>query len=179
LNVPPIGQVTCHPDVSEWYLSEPYELRCLQGQSIRFVLDGYADDTHKADYHLALQNLIELGTAALAAVEPYVAQYCHEMLDLYEEVDRPNVKVDHPSEVWKYVQFGAELHVTRRAEGDDEDGIYFSLECGCDWEREHGLDLVLRDGLAFTKVGPYDGHITNADAYDDPLLKGVIFRSFL
>jgi len=28
-------------------------------------------------------------------------------------------------------------------------------------EDEHGLQVVLRDGARVTKVGPYDGHLTN------------------
>jgi hypothetical protein len=178
VNVPPIGQVFAYPDFSEWLLSEPFALGFLQGQKIRFVLDGYADDTHKADYHAALQNLINLNSEALTEVAPFVAEYCAEMLDLYDELDRPNILIETPSDVWKYVQFGSELHVNRRADGDDEDGIYFSFDCNCDWELEHGLNLVLRDGLVFTKVGPYDGHLTNADAYADPTLKGVVFKQF-
>lgn len=179
MNVPPIGPVVPHPDVSEWLLSEPYELRCLLGQTFQFVLDAYVEDTHQTDYHVALRNLLELDSAALAAVEPYVVQYCNDTLSLYDEQDRPPVRLAVPSDVWKYVHFGSELHVVRRAMGDEEDGIYFSLECSCDWEQEHGLVLILRDGLAFTKVGPYDGHLTNADAYADPTLKGVIFKRFV
>lgn len=28
------------------------------------------------------------------------------------------------------------------------------------------------------KVGPYDGHLTNADAYADPSLAGIVFVPF-
>jgi hypothetical protein len=178
LNVPPIGPLAPHPDVSEWFISEPHPMKCLPGHAVQFVFEGYIDDARKTDYHRALQNLIDLDGSALTAVEPYVAQYCNEMLDLYDDEDRLHVSIEQPSDVWEYVQFGLELHVSRRAAGDDEDGIYFSLECNCDWEPEHGLVLVLRDGLAFTKVGPYDGHLTNSDAYADPKLKNVIFKSF-
>lgn len=178
LNVPPIGPVTPDPNVSEWLVSGPYALKCLGGHAVQFVLEGYADDAQKADYQRALQNLVHLDSAALTAVEPHVLQYCNEMLALYEAADRPYVDIEHPSDVWKHVQFDSELLVTRREDDDEEDGIYFSLSCSCDWAREHGLVLVLRDGLAFTKVGPYDGHLTNADAYGDPSLQGVIFKSF-
>ena len=178
MNVPPIGPVTPDANVSEWLVSGPYALKCLLGHAVQFVLEGYADDTEKADYHNALQNLVDLNSAALTAVELHVLQYCNEMLDRYEQADRPRVEIEHPSDVWKHVQFGSELLVTRRDEGDEEDGIYFSLACSCDWAQEHGLVLVLRDGLAFTKAGPYDGHFTNADAYGDPSLQGVIFKSF-
>ena len=178
VNVPPIGPIAPHPDVDEWFISEPHQIKCLLGHVVQFVFDGYIDDYRKADYHRALQNLINLDSSVLAAVEPHVTQYCNEILDLYDHQDRPHVSIQQPSDVWKYVQFGTEMHVSRRAEGDDEDGIYFSLECNCDWEPEHGLVLVLRDGLEFTKVGPYDGHLTNSDAYADPKLKNVIFKSF-
>jgi hypothetical protein len=39
------------------------------------------------------------------------------------------------------------------------------------------MQLVIRDGRAVTKVGPFDGHVTNADAYDDRKLRGVVYRS--
>jgi hypothetical protein len=39
-----------------------------------------------------------------------------------------------------------------------------------------GLQLVIRDGLAVTKVGAFDGHRTNADAFADPSLVGVVYR---
>jgi hypothetical protein len=34
---------------------------------------------------------------------------------------------------------------------------------------------VWRDGKAITKVGRYDGHMTNSDAYADPELVGVVY----
>jgi hypothetical protein len=28
-------------------------------------------------------------------------------------------------------------------------------------------------------VGPFDGHVSNASAFDDPALDGVIYKSFV
>jgi hypothetical protein len=39
--------------------------------------------------------------------------------------------------------------------------------CGCDWEEEHGLQIVLRNGVRVNKVDGYDGHLTNSDAFAD------------
>jgi hypothetical protein len=64
--------------------------------------------------------------------------------------------------------------VTRRAYGDR--GIYISLECECEWEEEHGLQIVFKNGLRVNKVGPYDGHVTHSDAYADKSLEDVIYR---
>lgn len=64
--------------------------------------------------------------------------------------------------------------VKRRASGDR--GIYISLECGCNWEPEHGLQIVFKHGRTINKIGPYDSHLTNSDAYADPKLEDVVYR---
>ena len=79
-----------------------------------------------------------------------------------------------PRVVWQHVRFGSEPMVSRRQYGDK--GIYISVECGCDWEEEHGLQLVLKNGLKVNKLGEYDGHLTNSDAFDDGSLEHVIYR---
>ena len=45
----------------------------------------------------------------------------------------------------------------------------------CGWEEEHGLQLVLKNGLKVNKLGGYDGHLTNSDAFDDESLEHVIY----
>ncbi|WP_407939254.1 DUF6985 domain-containing protein [Microbulbifer thermotolerans] len=45
--------------------------------------------------------------------------------------------------------------VLRRPYGDKL--VYISLECSCDWEREHGLQIVFKQGLYVNKIGPLDG----------------------
>jgi hypothetical protein len=44
-----------------------------------------------------------------------------------------------------------------------------------DWEPEHGLQIVFRDGRAVTKVGPYGGHLTNSAAHADDTLDGIVY----
>jgi hypothetical protein len=63
--------------------------------------------------------------------------------------------------------------VRRRPYADK--GIYISVECGCEWEQEHGLQIVLKSGLKVNKLGGYDGHFTNSDAFDDEGLEHVIY----
>jgi hypothetical protein len=63
--------------------------------------------------------------------------------------------------------------VTRREHGDE--GVYVSLNCECDWEEEHGLQIVFKNGLKINKVGPYDGHLTNSDAYGDESLEETVY----
>jgi hypothetical protein len=159
-----------------WYQSEPKPVRFLGGRACRFIFDDYgSDEAELLDIRRAVQNALDVGPEVLATAEPYVVQYCEEMLVRYPDEFRPKVHLAKPSDVWSYVRFGSELHVSRRTDGDAEDGVYVSIECNCDWEREHGMQLVLRDGRAVSKVSPYDGHLTNADAFADPKLVGVIY----
>ncbi len=53
---------------------------------------------------------------------------------------------------------------------------YLSFEGEVSWEPEHGLQLVFEHGLSVCKVGPYDGHYTNAHAYGDASLLDVVFK---
>jgi hypothetical protein len=55
--------------------------------------------------------------------------------------------------------------------------VYVSVGCECDWEVEHGLQIVFRDGATVTKVGPFDGHLTNASAHARDDLEGVVYYS--
>jgi hypothetical protein len=158
------------------YASEAKSVGLLGGRPCRFVLEGYADDPRPDEIRAAIQRVLESGPGILSAAQPHVVRYCEEMLARYSDRERPAVRLEKPSDVWSYVQFGSIFYVSRRADGDAEDGVYLSLECSCDWEVEHGLQLVLRDGRAVTKVGPFDGHLTNADAFADPKLVGIVYR---
>lgn len=55
---------------------------------------------------------------------------------------------------------------------------YVAMEAECRWEEEHGLMLVWRDGATLSKVGGYNGHLTNEGAYDDiGNLKDVVYAT--
>jgi hypothetical protein len=178
VRVPHVGELAPHSHVDEWLVSDAVPIPLLRGHPCRFVFDdGDGVPAQVEALGVALGNMLQLDASALTVVQHLVFQYCREMLEVYEPAHRPAIVVRRADDVWHHVSFGSELHVLRRNEGDDEDGIYFSLECNCAWEPEHGLQIVLRDGLAVTKVGPFDGHLTNSDAFADRALKGVVYRS--
>ncbi|OBB31665.1 hypothetical protein A5792_15880 [Mycolicibacterium peregrinum] len=43
---------------------------------------------------------------------------------------------------------------------------YVVMEAECPWEEEHGLMIVWQDGAKLSKVGPYNGLVTNGRGYD-------------
>lgn len=157
-------------------VSEAKPVPFLGGQSCRFVLQDFEKDPQPDEFRTAVRSALDAKPAILRAAEPHVVQYCIDALARYDDDDRPAFVLEKPGDVWSHVRFGDEFIVRRRTAGDAEHGVYLSLTCNCDWEPEHGLQLVLRDGRAITKIGPYNGHLTNADASDNPALADVVYR---
>ncbi len=43
--------------------------------------------------------------------------------------------------------------------------MYVQIAADCDWEPEHGLQLVYRGGNELVRVSEQDGHLTNDPGY--------------
>jgi hypothetical protein len=55
--------------------------------------------------------------------------------------------------------------------------VYVVLEAECAWEEEHGMMMVWRNGKMLTKVGPYDGHLTNVDAKSEGGVSETVYAA--
>lgn len=176
MDIPGLGIVTKDSRFG-WYYSQPMSIPVLRGQTCRMVVEGYDDDPNKDEIHVAIANFLSLPPAALEEAALHVFRYFQNCNDgMWEPDDDEFLVIESPSEVWRHVRLGDEPMVSRRHYGDR--GIYVSLSCGCDWEEEHGLQIVFKNGLRVNKVGPYDGHLTNSDAYADNSLEDVVYRAF-
>ena len=172
MEIPGLGE--CKFDESEGcYVSKPISLAVLNGRKCRIIVEGYDEDPPVEDFQEAITNFLDAPNTVLTEAETHVFKYYLDVKESIEpEDDFPSI--ESPSAIWQFVQLGEEAFVSRRPEGDN--GIYVSLECNCDWEPEHGLQIVFKNGAVVNKVGPYDGHLTNSDAYADSTLEDVIYR---
>lgn len=170
MNIPGLGTIT-KDDGFDWYQSEPIAVPVLGGAPSRIIVDNYDDDRCKEDFHAAIRNFLSIGPSVLKEAEPHLFRYYQRCCNFCENDEI--VPISSAEDVWKHIQFSDSPAVRRRAYGDK--GIYVSLSCDCDWEQEHGLQIVFRNGLKVNKVGPYNGHLTNSDAYDDEELEDVIY----
>jgi hypothetical protein len=169
--VPGLGEVTVDEGFG-WYRSQLLRVEALE-RECQFVLEGYDEDDAKTDFHAAIANILELHLSVLQASSPEIFRYYQDCKATWGATDHTFPVIPSAREVWKHIQLGRELMVCRRNCGDK--GVYISIECECDWEPEHGLQVVLKHGAKVTKVGPYDGHLTNADAAAKPDLENVIY----
>ncbi|MBX9655673.1 hypothetical protein K2Y11_18820 [bacterium] len=166
-----LGEVTKDNDFG-WYCSKPMMVPVL-GTVCRILVEGYDDDSRQHEFHVAISNFLQLSPNALKESEEHIFRY-YQKCNASCEMHSPEcLSIETSSGVWPHVRIGNEVIVTRRAYGDK--AIYVSVECNCDWEVEHGLQIVFRNGQRVNKIGQYDGHLTNSDAYNDDSLEDVVF----
>jgi hypothetical protein len=173
MKIPNIGEFTKHNKFDSLY-SNAMPVRVLGGHICQIVLDGYEKDPDKEDFHVAITNFLSIDRSILENAEQYIFQYYQDVNNCWQPEDPEFIAVASPQEVWKHIQFGNEIIVTRREYGDR--GIYISLHCECDWEQEHGLEIIFKNGLKVSKIGACNNHLTNSDAYADDSLENVIYH---
>ncbi len=72
-------------------------------------------------------------------------------------------KLTTPKKVWDYIR-PSEIIVTKDRYNKKE-GVFIQIICECDWEEEHGLQIVLKNGSEFIRVSGQDGNLF--DYYDE------------
>ncbi len=176
VEMPGLGKLTPSQEFG-WYVSVPVAASGLGGAVGRVIVpDGYAVDPDKDEIHRAVAALLTGDDSGIRAASIDLYRYYVDSVRLAREsgLDAELPEIASVEDVWDHVSLGSEFHVDR----DPADGhVYVSIEGECDWEPEHGLQLVLKDGRTVTKVGPFDGHLTNASAHARSDLEGVVYVS--
>jgi len=157
--IPLLGELKPRRDIPEWQVSQPIPVSFFAGTALEFIIEADADSP---DVHAAIERVLSLGEAdRLDASTPVFENY----RAFLEASDLEPLDIATPTKVWQYVTPTA-IHVKRRHRRDRD--IYVALMCECEWEPEHGLQLVFRGGKRLVRVSDQDGHLTRADAYNLP-----------
>ncbi|HEX8349581.1 MAG TPA: hypothetical protein VF598_06455, partial [Hymenobacter sp.] len=101
----------------------------------------------------ALENFIELSPHERMLDSDTVYRYYAETLE-YGYTTPLDIKA--PQDIWNFV---TPLDII--VHWDEDDGSYLCVSCDCEWEEEHGLQLVFKDGLVLTRASGHDGHIAD------------------
>lgn len=174
VEIPGLGPVVRTDEFGLQYTA-PVPVPVLGGKPCQIVLDGYEGDEARQEFVDAARNFLAADPAVLRDAAADLHRYYQDVIADWDPGDAKALRITGPGDVWAAVQFGRQAIVSRRSSGDRK--VYVSVECECDWEPEHGLQIVFREGRRITKLGPYDGHLTNSDALADPSLENVVYRS--
>lgn len=167
-----IGKLT-KDDQLGWLISEFVEIPLFQ-KKCRFIFEQY-EERDEEEYLKAINNLLSLEQEVFKSASKDLYSYYEDTILLCELEPGEYDIIEDNNSVWSHVEFGDDIMVCRRSDHDCL--IYLSIESECSWEIEHGLQVVFRNGNTICKLGPFDSHLTNSDAYADPSLEDVVYKS--
>ena len=163
MNIPQLGPLISHTRFSDWLISGPVAVPYFDGQKLPFTLDGLTE-ADQAEAEVAVNAFFALGNDARLATSAHVLANYRHMADIMGEDDL-DCHIDAAGAVWAHVR-PTEIFLTRRHRRDR--AVYVQLLAECDWEQEHGLQIVYRRGAELVRVSEQDGHLTLTDAADLP-----------
>lgn len=165
-----LGQLTQDESFPDWWKSEEVPIPFFDGKRLPVLFMGFepnADKTFISAADEALVRFFAHGKSYRESIAHLVYKNCKDFLEAvgYDEADQALWDIKNENEIWQFV-YPSEVYVTRRPYKEQD--VYVQIACECDWEREHGLQLVFRQGKKLTRVSDQDGHLTEADAYNKP-----------
>jgi hypothetical protein len=164
MNIPQLGPLRPHPHSPGDFLSEPVSVPYFDDRPVKFWL-AELTEADEQDVTSAVGAFLALDSAARLAASPYLFQNYQQIGDAVGE-DQMWCHIGIPEAIWEHVQPNY-IRVARRPRRDQL--IYIVIDAECDWDPEHGLQIVYRRGSELARVSDQsDGELTYADAYDLP-----------
>ncbi|RZL50129.1 MAG: hypothetical protein EOP00_05730 [Pedobacter sp.] len=165
-----IGQLKQEETFPDWWKSAEFEIPFFGNDKLTITFMDFEpehDTTFIAEADQALTHFMKLTIENRNSISELAYKNCMDFLDAVEvdKADEPFRQLTDKNEIWKFIH-PTEIYVTRRPY--QEQDIYVQVACECDWEQEHGLQVVFRQGKKLTRISDQDGHLTEADAYDKP-----------
>jgi hypothetical protein len=163
--VKPISEWSVDPHIDEWLISPQTPIPYFGGIEMSFICDNYVKDnlTESRAVESVVEGFLDLDESIREAESGRILENYSSVVDFWKDTPYPVKELDlsTPSEIWTYVD-PREIHIQRNTPGDD--ALYILIECECEWEPEHGLQLVFKQGRQLTRVSECDGHLTEDDA---------------
>ncbi|KAA6440455.1 hypothetical protein FEM33_07640 [Dyadobacter flavalbus] len=185
-----IGKLKQHRSFSDWWESKFVEIPLFGNQELIVYFIHFNPENDKSfipEADEALRNFLKLDSKDRNDISELVYKNCIdyfeitgfdlEVVEMFKQIKNPETwhlhnirlgKLLHLKDVngvWDFVK-PKEIYVKRRQYNEKD--IYVVITCQCDWEDEHGLQLVYRQGKKLTRVSADDDDLTDADAYNIP-----------
>ncbi|MDD5769834.1 MAG: hypothetical protein PHE25_02610 [Candidatus Gracilibacteria bacterium] len=145
----------------DWWKSEEISVPYFENQKIQFVIEKKLDEDN-AIFDNVISNFLKLNEKDKLKISKYAYESYKDFVNIVGE-DEFNFVLNKQEDIRKYIH-PYKIYITKRR----KDGlVYLSINTNCDWEEEHGLQIVYKNGNEIVRVGPIDGHLLCIDAYGD------------
>ncbi len=173
-----LGNLKADVDISAWMCSEEIEIPFFDNKKVQFTIT-IKDDWGEAFWNenelefenkisTAVKSFLELNLIYKEKVSRLVYENYKQAITL---VDIEPLHIKNYLDAWKFISPKFIYIKYRDREGGDMKNnkmIYFEVVLKCEWDSEHGLILVFKEGKQLVRIDQHDGHLTNAEAYAIP-----------
>ncbi len=153
-----VGSLQPHPDVpNDWLISKPVSVSFFEDKELKFIFypDLENDINFFSDANRSVKNFLKKNNRDRLLLSNSIYKNYRETQDYYDtrSFGPSPLNLNDEEEIWNYV-YPDEIFVCR--DSMEDESIYLLVYCGCEWEIEHGLQLVFKDGLELTRVSGID-----------------------
>ena len=181
-----VGSMTPSEDkeFANWWYSRPIAIPFWDNREIQVVYEFSpgGDTRFVTEADLAMVNFLQLPGTAKEALTKLLDENCRDVCESTDfgardaELKKRWFSSEDRTTLWQYVSPPQTIRVQRRHHRDKD--IYVHMHMECEWEEEHGLQLVFRKGQQLTRISQQDGYLTDADAFNLPDSQDILLSRF-
>ncbi len=141
-----LGEMRRDSETPDWLCSEIVKVELLDGKLLPFIIEEVDLASYRESIESAVTNFLALNVGRRDGVTELV----YKNYEVYRgAVDPPPPEVKDPSDIWRYI-YPSGVFVKQGPEGKD---FYIVVSGNCEWEIEHGLEMVFKHGDQIVSVG--------------------------
>ena len=144
-----VGQLTQDDHFEEWWNSDLISIPYFQNTKLKVVFTEAEDEIYFKLAEIAIMNFIQLTTSDRQNHSSQIIENYKQNL-VFDYTIKLEFKSDN--EIWDFV-YPSVIILAQNEIGE----VFVLVECGCEWEEEHGLQLVFKNGQRLTRVSYNDG----------------------
>jgi hypothetical protein len=134
------------------WVSKPFEIPYFDNLKLQILFIEAEEKAYLDAGDAALQHFMQLTSKNRMEHSALLYPYYEAVLS-YEYIQPFDLK--SREDIWNFV------HPSEIKVDCYENVWYVCISCECDWEEEHGLQLVFTNGEKLTRVGGHDGYYTD------------------
>jgi hypothetical protein len=148
-----VGQLTPTDYDPDFFYSQPFPMPYFDNKKIKV---GFVEPKHKL-YLDAADKVLEdfMGLSSVDRVKHSDIVYHYYSETLKYGYTKP-LDIKTAKDVWNFVT-PKEIII----HWDENGAFYLCVSCMCEWEEEHGLQLVFKDGITLSRASGHDGHFAD------------------
>jgi uncharacterized protein DUF6985 len=148
-----VGQLQLSEHNSDYFESSPFEIPYFDNSTLKIGFVEASSKLYMDEADRVLQNFLRLNHDNKIKDAPIVYK-CY--LQTLENGYTKPLDIQSAPDIWKFVK-PTEVII----HWDESGHFYLCVSCNCEWELEHGLQLVFNDGKILTRASGHDGHFTD------------------